>query len=127
MSADHDAEAWSVDVPSLGRQDAELIARSITEGAIVPAKFAYPVSLVFPSLPQRAGKAIAGLAFFTTRLQWYVVVRVQAPVRKKGSPTELQVLGQVNPHLDPARIAKILFDAAMEQREQDRKDQNKAA
>jgi hypothetical protein len=80
-----------------------------------------------PSLPQRAGKASAHLAFFTPRLQAYVVARVQAPIRKKGAATQIHILSQVNPYLDPERIAQILFDAAMEQRDRDREDKNKAA
>jgi hypothetical protein len=66
-----------------------------------------------PSLPQRAGKAIAALAVFADRLERYRQVP-HPSTRKKGSPYEIRILSEVNPDLDPAEFARILIEIARE-------------
>ena len=71
------------------------------------------VSKAQPSLPHRAGKAIAKLSSFTKELEAYR----SAPypnTRKKGAPRNVRVLSQVNPDIDPKAMAEILIEAMKE-------------
>jgi hypothetical protein len=71
------------------------------------------VSKAQPSLPHRAGKAIAKLATFTKRLEAYRT-GPHTSTRKKGVPYKIRVLSQVNPDIDPKLMAKILIEAMKE-------------
>lgn len=69
-----------------------------------------------PSLPQRAGKALAALAVFAVRLERYRQVP-HPSTRRKGTPYKARVFSQVNPDLDPDEFARILMQIAKEARE----------
>ena len=66
-----------------------------------------------PSLPQRAGKAIAHLALFSERLEAYRA-SPHPETRRKGAPYKVRVFSHVNPDLDPDVMAKILIDVRKE-------------
>ena len=71
------------------------------------------ISKAQPSLPQRAGKALARLALFSKRLEIYRATPHAKP-RNKGAPYQVRVISQVNPDIDPKVMAKILIEVARE-------------
>ncbi|MDN5275652.1 MAG: hypothetical protein JWN33_301 [Candidatus Saccharibacteria bacterium] len=71
-----------------------------------------------PSLPHRAGKAVAKLAVFTDRLEAYRA-RPRVRTRKKGAPYEVRIFSEVNMNIDPVEFARILIQAAKERSDQD--------
>lgn len=77
-----------------------------------------------PSLPQRAGKAYARIAPFIGDQHPPMLGGTSAVVagQRKGELRRLTVWGEVHPHVDPAAMAKILFDA-MEQARRERIEQ----
>jgi hypothetical protein len=89
------------------------------------------VTLEQPSLPHRAGRAYARIAPFLdgTGVPTPAATSVVVAGRRKGELRRISVYGEVQPHIDPARIAQILLDAAMEQlrRERAEREQDDAA
>jgi len=77
------------------------------------------VSKAQPSLPHRAGKAIAKLETFTKRLEAYRT-GPHTSTQKKGVPYKIRVLSQLNPDIDPKLMAKILIEMARECGREDR-------
>lgn len=86
------------------------------------------VTKVDPSLPHRAGKAYARIAPFIgdghpPMLGGTSTVRAS---KRKGELRRTTVWGEVQPHIDPEQLVKILLDAAMEQLRRER-DHNTSA
>ncbi len=62
-----------------------------------------------PSLPQRAGRA---LAQWRIKIAALIRYREHVPVprsKAKGNPYQIRVFAEMQPTLDPARIAKVLL------------------
>ena len=76
------------------------------------------ISAAQPSLPHRAGKALAKLALFSKRLEIYRATP-HPNTRKKGSPYDVRVFSQVNPVIDPKVMANILIEIARERARED--------
>lgn len=66
------------------------------------------ISALFPSLPQRAGRALARLRMMEERLDVYRVA--PKPARKKGAAYEVHILSEVYPQIDVDQFAKILVN-----------------
>jgi hypothetical protein len=80
---------------------------------------AHRKSITDRSLPQRAGRAFAKLLLFTNRLEKYQGQAVRRPPiksRKKGAPYKIRIVSEVNPDIDPKVLAKVLIEAAREDR-----------
>ena len=67
------------------------------------------VSLISPSLPQRAGRAYARFRLFSERIPDYVDRRSQAPKRRKGATMQLAVLSEVHPTPNVAGLVEALI------------------
>lgn len=65
------------------------------------------ISVYDPSLPQRAGRAMARLRLMEQRLELYR--KAQKPKRRKGAPYNVRVLSEVHPEIDVDKFVKILL------------------
>jgi hypothetical protein len=68
------------------------------------------ISTYDPSLPQRAGRALAKLRITEQRLQSYRVAPKPARKKKKNAPYELHVLGEVHPEINAELLVKALLN-----------------
>lgn len=72
----------------------------------------HSISVLDPSLPQRAGRALSKLRRIEAALPAYREYLASGSKRRKGAKYEIRTYGALHPTLDPARFAQILMQAA---------------
>lgn len=74
------------------------------------------VSVLDPSLPQRAGRAFSRWRRIRESLPGYREYAAARPRMKKNTEKQIVVFSEVHPELDAARMARIIIEATAERR-----------
>lgn len=100
--------------PSEALRDAELVGHR------------RQVTVADPSLPQRAGRALAKLRVKQERVREFAALpRPSRRGTKRSKDYEIRLFAEVQPELDPKTFARIIMQMAREQVEADRERANR--
>ncbi len=99
-----------------------LLSEQLSDEALIEHR--EDISVYDPSLPQRAGRALARLNLLTKRLETYRATP-KPERKKKNAPYELLVLSEVHPVINVDQVAKILLNYKW--RDEDKDSESDAA